>query len=178
MKKQPHGITTEDRSLAAICLLVVAGTHLPLVAEHLEEAPLIGYGFIGLVAASMLLAAAVSIRASTATWAAIGVLNLGALTAYVASRTVGLPGIGDDIGNWVEPLSFPALAAETVALAVAVRALLLARVPRAQIADNGHYVNTSGSESAEEALHPIPSFASFSGNDAAAPTYGGSVQSG
>jgi hypothetical protein len=117
------GTVDEDRWLSAACLLVVAGTHLPLIAGHLREAPAIGTAFAVLVLASLLLAIAVTIQGTTGTWALIAVLDLGAITAYLASRTVGLPQIGDDIGNWLDPLSFPALAAEMIGLAVAVRAL-------------------------------------------------------
>jgi hypothetical protein len=117
----------EDRWLCAACLLVVAGTHLPLIAGHLREAPAIGTAFAVLVLASLLLAIAVTIQGTTGTWVLIAVLDLSALTAYLASRTVGLPRIGDDVGNWLEPLSFPALAAEMIGLVVAVRALALLR---------------------------------------------------
>jgi len=120
---EPARLAEEDRWLATTCLLVVAGTHLPLISEHLQEAPVIGIGFAALVAVSLLLALVVAAEATTRTWLLIGLVNLAALTAYLASRTVGLPGIGDDVGNWVEPLSFPALAAEAICLVVSARAV-------------------------------------------------------
>jgi hypothetical protein len=36
------------------------------------------------------------------------------IVAYVLSRSVGLPQIGDDIGNWLDPLGIAALSAEAL----------------------------------------------------------------
>ena len=113
-----------DRWLAAVCLLVGAGTHLPLVPEHLAEARYIGLGFLLLALTSLVLAVVLSLRDTVAAWAAVAVVETLALTAYVASRTVGLPLISDDVGHWLDPWSFPALAAETIALATAVGVLV------------------------------------------------------
>jgi hypothetical protein len=38
---------------------------------------------------------------------------------FLASRTVGLPQIGDDVGNWTEPLGFPAVLSEVLMVALA-----------------------------------------------------------
>ncbi len=50
-----------------------------------------------------------------------------ALLAFVLSRTSGLPGSTDDIGNWTETIGVVNLFIEVVALAVAVPAAVLAR---------------------------------------------------
>ena len=52
---------------------------------------------------------------------------LAARVAFVVSRTVGLPQIGDDIGNWTEALGYPALAAEGVVAVVSAMTLVRAR---------------------------------------------------
>jgi hypothetical protein len=41
------------------------------------------------------------------------------LIAFLASRTIGLPQIEDDIGNWSEPLGLPAIAAEATMVVLA-----------------------------------------------------------
>ncbi len=101
---------------------------MPLVAEHLEEAPYVGLLFLALI-----LAAA---PGSPSCWYAAtprpygrpaAMLTLLAIAGFLASRTVGLPQLGDDVGNWTEPLGFPALAAETLATALA--AVVLAHRP-------------------------------------------------
>lgn len=119
-----HARRSPDRGAAVLALLVTAGTHLPLIGEHLEEAPYVGWLFIGLTAGALLLAVVLLVDDSTLAWAATGVLAGAAIVAFVLSRTAGLPGIGDDIGNWTDPLSYPALAAEAVAAAAAAASLM------------------------------------------------------
>ena len=50
-----------------------------------------------------------------------------AVTAFLASRTVGLPQLADDVGNWTEPLGFPALVSESLVVALAAAHLTRAR---------------------------------------------------
>jgi hypothetical protein len=45
-------------------------------------------------------------------WAAAVLLPLGAAVAFVISRTVGLPGGADDIGNWAGSLGLASLFVE------------------------------------------------------------------
>jgi hypothetical protein len=111
-----------DRWLVALCLAVSAASHA-LVPEHLREARYIGIAFAALAAASVLLALALVVRDRVVVWGAVAVLEGLAVAAYVASRTVGLPLLGNDIGSWAEPLSFPALVSELIATAVALTVL-------------------------------------------------------
>ncbi|MGH3494841.1 MAG: hypothetical protein ACRDQ1_16615, partial [Sciscionella sp.] len=46
-----------------------------------------------------------------------------ALTADLVSRTVGMPEIHDDIGNWLEPFGVAAVVAEAVGVVTAARIL-------------------------------------------------------
>jgi hypothetical protein len=41
-------------------------------------------------------------------------VRLAAVVGYLASRTASLPQIGEDVGNWTEPLGVPAVASETL----------------------------------------------------------------
>ena len=103
----------------AALLLLDAAAHTPLIRPHLAEAPYIGVLFILLTAACILLTAAVITIDTAATWATIHVVCLLALAAFLISRTVGLPQIGDDVGNWTEPLEYPALTAEVLTAVIA-----------------------------------------------------------
>lgn len=96
----------------ALSLLINAGIHLNLAPTHLSEAPYIGVGFIALGVTSAVLAVALVAVDSVATWTAAGLVSLFGLIGFVASRTVGLPLIGDDIGNWTEPLGYPTMVTE------------------------------------------------------------------
>ncbi|GAB3669382.1 hypothetical protein GCM10027596_41350 [Nocardioides korecus] len=108
---------------AAALLLVVAVVHALLVPEHLEEAPYAGVLFLALTVVCLVLAALLVRHDSRAVWATVALVSLLALAAYVLSRTVGLPQLDDDIGNWGEPLALPALIAEVLALALATYTL-------------------------------------------------------
>lgn len=111
------------RWLAAVTLVASGIVHIPVIPMHLEEAPYIGYLFIALTAVCFALAAAVLLVDSILVWAAGGVVTALAVIAYVLSRTVGLPQIQDDIGNWSEPLGIAAITAETLTVLLAVVAL-------------------------------------------------------
>jgi peptidoglycan/LPS O-acetylase OafA/YrhL len=111
------------RWLAAALLLVVAAVHIPMVPEHLHEAPYIGVLFIALAVIGVALAALLVRWDTPAVWVVSGTVALLAVFAFLFSRTIGLPELGDDIGNWSEPLGFPALAAELLATAVAATVL-------------------------------------------------------
>jgi len=112
---------------AAALLLVVAAVHVPLVGDHLEEAPYVGVLFILLATACVLLAVAVLVADAPVVWAACAAVSVLALVAFVASRTVGLPLLGDDVGNWTEPLGYPAVAAEASCAVVAITVLRRSR---------------------------------------------------
>lgn len=111
------------RWAGAILLLATAATHIPLVPEHLEEAPYVGALFVALSVVSIVLAVLLVVRDTPAVWAATALVTALAVVAFLVSRTVGLPQIGDEIGNWSEPLGFPALAVEALAAVVAALAL-------------------------------------------------------
>lgn len=116
-----------DRATAALALLVTAGTHLPLIRDHLSEAPYVGALFIALSVAAVALAGALLLADTRTVWALSGAVCLAAIVAFVLSRTVGLPQLGDDVGNWTEALSYPAITAELIVVATAVGTLRASR---------------------------------------------------
>ena len=99
--------------LAAACAITVAA-HLPVTGEHLEEAPYIGALFVLLEVASVVLALALIRRPSRAVLLSISAVGALAVLALVISRTIGLPLIGDDVGNWTEPLALVSAASESL----------------------------------------------------------------
>jgi hypothetical protein len=50
-----------------------------------------------------------------------------AVVAYALSRTIGLPLMADDVGNWLEPLGIVSVVTETAVSALALVALRRAR---------------------------------------------------
>ena len=112
--------TSPTQWCASLLLLVAAGTHIPLIPDHLEEAPYVGWLFIILSAACIALAIVILFLDSASLWAISGAVCLAAVVAFLTSRTVGLPQIGDDVGNWTEPLGIPAVVSETLMVVLAI----------------------------------------------------------
>ena len=102
----------------------MAVAHIPVAKQHLSEAPYIGIGFVLLTIAGLMLVQLLLNRDTVAVWTAALVVSALALLGYLLSRTVGLPQITDDIGNWSDPLGVVAIVSETVLLLAAVGHLI------------------------------------------------------
>jgi hypothetical protein len=109
---------------AAALLAEIAAIHIALVPEHLRQAPYAAGLFIALSAACLALAVRIVIRDDRPAWTAACGLAASAIFAYLISRSVGLPMMGDDIGDWLNPLGIGAMCAETITLAISMIALL------------------------------------------------------
>jgi len=111
------------RWMAALTLVVAGAVHIPVIPEHLDEAPYIGSLFIALTVVSFALAVAVLATDADLAWGASGAVCALAVLAYVLTRLVAFPQIGDDVGNWLEPLGVAAVVVETATVALSVLAL-------------------------------------------------------
>jgi hypothetical protein len=101
---------------AAAALSATAAIHMTLVPEHLREAPYAGALFIVLSAAALATATLLWATDHEIVWLAAGAISLGALVAYFLSRSIGVPSMSDDIGDWANPLGLAAVASETLTL--------------------------------------------------------------
>jgi hypothetical protein len=119
------------RGLAIIGLLGVALIHLLDAIPTFSQLPYKGWLYAGLIVSCVAVAGLLVRGPSRLVWAAAGGLVVGAILGFVYSRTVGLPGAGDDIGNWAEPLGVAALFVEGAVLAVTGYALGAAMSERA-----------------------------------------------
>jgi hypothetical protein len=108
------------RWLAAAALVGVAAVHVADLPNQLHGAGYIAAGYVALIAASIVLAVRLLTRPTEWEWNAALALGVAAVMAYVASRTVGLPLDGGDIGNWAEPLGIAALLTEAGVALIAV----------------------------------------------------------
>ena len=94
--------------------LTAAVAHLPVIAPHLDEAPYLGILFIVLASACFVLGAALISADAPIVYLAAAVTCGLAMVGYVLTRTVAMPMIADDVGNWLEPLGVVSMLAEAV----------------------------------------------------------------
>src|SRR5713226_8791100 len=92
------------RAVAVIGLAGVALIHVLDAHNTFTATPYIGWLYVGLITGSLASAAWLVRASDSRAWAAAALLPLGAIVGFVLSRTVGLPGSTEDIGNWWEPL--------------------------------------------------------------------------
>ena len=111
------------RYLLVPALLAAAAAHLPVIREHLEEAPYMGVLFIVLTGACILLAAALISFDTGLAYALTVVTCALAVVGYAATRLVEFPMLADDVGNWLEPLGLVSITTESLAALLAVFAL-------------------------------------------------------
>ena len=119
----PAALRAPQRWVLAGAALVAAAAHVPVIAPHLDEAPYMGVLFIVLTAACSVLAVAAVVRDARPVYALAAVTCGLAVAGYAATRLVAFPQLGDDVGNWLEPLGVVSVAAELVVVAAAVSAL-------------------------------------------------------
>jgi hypothetical protein len=107
--------------VAAAGLLAVGVVHLIDGPGTLSDQAYIGVLELLLAAASVPVAVMLLVRPVRTLWQFAGAVTLIALLCFVASRTIGLPGSTDDIGDWSQTLGVVNVAVELLVLgAVAV----------------------------------------------------------
>ena len=89
----------------------------------LKDPAYLGQGYRLLEVAGVLTAALLLARRQLLGWLlALGVAA-GPLTGFILTRTVGLPGARDDIGNWTEPIGVASLVVEGTLLLLSLTVL-------------------------------------------------------
>lgn len=131
----PHRVRGDRRAraVAAATLGAIAVIHVLELGDQLAENKLVGYGFIATIAAAVIAAVALIAVPGPRVWVPVGLLAAGAITAYLLSRTTGLPTDPLEIGNWNCALGIAALATETLVLAIATWQLRARRTTPAPI---------------------------------------------
>jgi hypothetical protein len=95
----------------------------------LPSSPVQGLLFLGVIVACLVASFLLLHAAAPRYWALAGTPAVSALTAYVLTRTVGLPFDRTDVGNWSDPLGIASLFVETTVAVTAAYGLWLARRP-------------------------------------------------
>ena len=111
----------------SLCVAISAVAHIPVVGEHLREAPCMGEEFLVLIVGCALIGIAALVCDSSALYL-LAVITCGlAIAGYAATRIVAFPRLEDDVGNWFEPLGVVSIIAESATVAIALCALASGR---------------------------------------------------
>jgi hypothetical protein len=115
---------TVARAVGAVALGALALIHVEDLPDTISSSLLIGVEYLGLIAASIVVAGLLLIRSGPRVWLAAAALAGSAMLAYTLSRTTGIPGDSGDIGNWRCSLGLAALTVEAMILLVTGSAVL------------------------------------------------------
>ena len=103
------------RAVGAMALGGLAVIHVVDLPGTLGSIPLVGVGYFGIIAASILVGGVMIARSHWLVWAAAGGLATSAMAGYVLTRTLGgFLGDHGDVGNWRCSLGIAALSVETL----------------------------------------------------------------
>ena len=109
-----------------ITIVGVAGIgliHLLDSIDTFHETRWLFWAYVLLMAATLVVSAALLYAPRPRWLSAAALVALLPLAGYILSRTTGLPGADDDVGNWTEPLGLASLWVEGAVLLTAGYAL-------------------------------------------------------
>ena len=120
--REQLGRSDAARALVGAGLLGIGLIHLLDLRSKFDETPYLGILYVALILGCVAVAGLLAFRWSARLWAAAALLAGLPLAGYIVSRSVGLPGAKDDIGNWLEPLGLASLFVEAVTLILCLAA--------------------------------------------------------
>jgi hypothetical protein len=111
-----QGAAAAARAVGALALAALAVIHVVDLPGTLGPAPLVGIGYLGIIAAAILTGGVLIARPNGLAWGATAAVAAAAMGGYILTRA--LPGgfLDDhgDVGNWHCPLGITALSVESV----------------------------------------------------------------
>src|SRR5690242_8363716 len=132
----PQATDVIARAVGAVALVTLAMIHVVDLPGTLGPLPLIGAGYLGIIAAAVVVGGVMITRSHWLVWAAAGGLAISAMGGYVLTRALpgGLLGDHVDVGNWRCPLGIAALSVETLIILLAMLATWQSRLRAASVA--------------------------------------------
>src|SRR6266567_3740686 len=132
----PQGADVIARAVGALALAALAVIHVVDLPGTLGTTPLVGAGYLGIIAAAVLIGGVMITRSHWLAWAAAGAVAASAMGGYVLTRAVPGGFLGDhaDVGNWRCPLGIAALSVEAILILLVVLAAWQARARAASVA--------------------------------------------
>ena len=121
-----EGAAATARAVGALALAALAIIHVVDLPGTLGPTPLVGIGYLGIIAAAILIGGVLIARPHWLAWGAAAAVAAAAMIGYVLTRA--LPGgfLGDhgDVGNWRCPLGIAALSVESVIILLVLLVVL------------------------------------------------------
>src|SRR5260370_39256831 len=111
-----QGADVIARAVGSLALAALAVIHLVDLPATLGPTPLVGAGYLGIIAAAVLTGGVMITRSYWLAWAAAGAVAASAMGGYVLTRAIPGGFLGDhaDVGNWRCPLGIAALSVEAI----------------------------------------------------------------
>jgi hypothetical protein len=106
----------DARLLTIVGLAGIGVIHLLDSVETFHETRWLFWAYVALMAATVIVGGALLHRPTTRWFEAAGLLAVVPIIGFVLSRTTGLPGSDDDIGNWTDSLGLASLWVEGAVL--------------------------------------------------------------
>jgi hypothetical protein len=110
------GAAAAARAVSALALAALAVIHVVDLPGTLGPTPLVGIGYLGIIAAAILIAGVLIARPNWLAWAAAAAVAASAMGGYILTRALPRGFLDDhgDVGNWHCPLGITALSVESV----------------------------------------------------------------
>jgi hypothetical protein len=111
-----RGAAEAVRTVGVLALIALAVIHVVDLPGTLGPDRLVGIGYLGIIAAAVLVGGMLIARANWLAWAAAAAVAVSAMGGYILTRAVPGGFLGDhgDVGNWRCPLGIAALSVESV----------------------------------------------------------------
>jgi hypothetical protein len=122
------------RAVAVGGLVAIALIHVLQLPDAFDEIGYLGALFIAAVVGSVLLAAILTRTSDDLAWTATGGLAAVILLGYVLSRSVGLPGFTEDVGESAEAPGLASMVIEGLLVFLTTAVLLTRRYPIRSVA--------------------------------------------
>ena len=116
-----EGAGATARAVGALALAALAVIHVVDLPGTLGPTPLVGIGYLGIVAAAVLVGGVLLARPHWLAWAGAAAVAVSAMGGYILTRALPRGFLGDhgDVGNWHCPLGIAALSLETLIILLA-----------------------------------------------------------
>jgi len=114
------------RAVAALALVALAVIHVVDLPGTLGPTPIVGIGYLGIIAGAVVIGGVLIARPHWLAWAAAAAVASSAMGGYILTRALHGGFLGDhgDVGNWHCPLGIAALSVESVILLLVLLAIL------------------------------------------------------